>query len=130
MGHITPALNLPIVLDIPPIISASRAPIPIDLKADRDTAIELGVKGIAMAMIALITGVLLKGILWVVRLRTLSRWTVVAATGLPALYIALLMLSALPIHATLLWITLAFVPAAVFALLRWLTTRAIVGRRR
>jgi len=130
MGHITPAINFPFVLDAPPIITASRAPIPIDISADREKTIELAGKGIALALIALVAGVLLKGILWVVRLRKLSRWTVVAATGLPALYIAALMLSALPIHATLLWITLAFVPAAVFALLRWMTTRAIVGRGR
>jgi hypothetical protein len=130
MGHITPAIEMPVVLDAPPYIAASRAPIPMDVVAEQDLAIKLVGKGLVLAAAALLIGTVLKGILWVLRLRPLHRWSVFVVTGLPALYIALLMLSALPVHATLLWLTLAFVPAAALALLRWFATRAIVGRGR
>ncbi len=129
MGHTTPAIHLPIAIDAPPVIVASRAPTPMDLQGDRKTAMTIAAKGVLIALAALAAGLLLKGILWLVRLRGAARWAVVGVMGATTAYVTLLMLSALPKEAAMLWATLAFVPAALFGILRWFATAAIVRRR-
>lgn len=128
MGHITPALRLPMAIDFPPYITASRAPIPLDVEKDRDQVIELLGKGFGIAGILLIAGLILKGIFRIIRLRKISDVTVLLLLGVPALYVAALMVSALPIQAIGLWATIAFIPAAIYAILRWGLTKAIVRR--
>ncbi|TNE57097.1 MAG: TIR domain-containing protein [Alphaproteobacteria bacterium] len=128
MGHIKPALRLPMALDLPPYITASRAPVPLDVTKDRDELVYLLGKGFVLASILLLAGLFFKGFFKLIRLQRLSNISVVLMLGLPTLYIAALMVSALPIQAMGLWATIAFLPAAVYALLRWIATKAIVRR--
>ena len=72
---------------------------------------------------------LLKMLLWLVRLRPLSRRLLTTALFGVSAYTALLMLSALPIEALWLWLTLAFVPAALLASTRWLVLGPLLGGR-
>ena len=81
-----------------------------------------------MAAVLLIVGLILKGIFGVIRLRQISDMAVLLLLGIPALYVAALMVSALPIQAIGLWATIAFIPAAIYAILRWGLTKAVVRR--
>jgi len=63
---------------------------------------------------------IVKGVFWVARARDIARPIVATVLFLMTGYLALLMASALPAEALSLWATLAFVPAAAFALLRWI----------
>lgn len=127
MGHITPAVKFPIALDRPPLVKASRAPVPLDVNDDRTELIDLAEKGFGLAVILLVVGLLLKGGLKLVRLRGAARWAIVGVLGAGALYIALVMLTALPIQAAFLWLTLGFVPAAILAVARWSASRTMVA---
>ncbi|MFQ5564046.1 MAG: toll/interleukin-1 receptor domain-containing protein [Parvularculaceae bacterium] len=129
MGHVDSAISLPIAIDLPPVFVASRAPVPVKFFDQPETGGLLLAKGVGIAFAALVIGLLLKGLLWLVRLRPLARWVLTTALFLIAAYVGLLMASALPGEALSLWLTLAFAPAAAFALLRWIL-RALVFRSR
>jgi hypothetical protein len=129
MGHITPALRLPQAIDLPPYLTASRAPIPLDIQEDRKKLLDLMVKGLGLAGALLFAGLILKYIFKLVRLERASNASVILFLGLPALYITALMISALPIQAVTLWATVAFLPAAIYAILRLILSRTISRKR-
>jgi len=130
MGHIAPAIRLPVALDQPPYFTASRAPVPMDFRAQPNAAAELLGKGLFIAAVLAIAALFLKGVLWVLRLRPLARMSLIVALGATALYVAALIASALPIEALWLWLTLAFVPAAILAVGRWLVLGSLLGSGR
>lgn len=127
MGHIKSAIDLPMAIDTPPAFVSSQAPVPVNFNADPKAGLMLLAKGLAMAFALLIVALLVKGFFWIVGLRPVSRITVVASLFAVAAYAGLLMASALPAEALALWLTIAFVPATVFALLRW-AWRALILR--
>jgi hypothetical protein len=129
MGHVKPALRLPMSLDVPPYLAASRAPVPMDFKANPDAALDLLWKGLLVAGALTLGALLLKSVLWVVRLRPLARLALVAALFGVAVYAALIMVSALPIEALWLWLTAGFVPAAILATVRWLSLGVLASGR-
>lgn len=128
MGHITPAVELPVAIDQPPWFVASRAPVPVDLMAHRDKATEFAIKGLGIAGALLLLGIVLNLFMRLIRQSRLSRWMVVTPLGIVAFYVAALMLSAFPAEATFLWLTIAFVPMTVLAFVRWGLTTALGGR--
>lgn len=128
MGHITPALKLPRAIDQPPYFVASRAPVPVDLVADQDKAMSYLVKGLGIAGALLLAGIILRFVFSLVRQTSLARWAVVGSLGVVASYIALLMLSAFPAEATMLWLTFAFVPMTVLVFARLIASTVIGGR--
>ncbi|GGY53931.1 toll/interleukin-1 receptor domain-containing protein [Parvularcula lutaonensis] len=128
VGHIESAVKLPVPIDLPPVAMASRAPTPMDFAENRqDTPFLIG-KGFATAVALLMTGLLLKALFSVTPLRKMARLMIPALTGLGVVYYLALMLSALPVEASMLWGTLLFVPAAVFALFRWLLAVSLFKR--
>lgn len=129
MGHVDSAIRLPMAIDLPPVFVASRAPVPVKFLDNPEVGGLLLAKGAAIAFATLIVGLLLKGLFWVARLRPVARWSSATLLFLVAAYAGLLMASALPVEALSLWVTLAFAPAAAFALLRWIV-RATVFRSR
>jgi hypothetical protein len=126
VGHITAAAQLPFTLDLPPVAMASRAPVPMDVDSDRRALLLVVGKGLATAAAALMTGLLLKGLLMLTPAKGVARKVTPAITGLAVLYYGALMLSALPVEATMLWATLLFGPAAFFAFIRWLLAASIL----
>lgn len=128
MGHITPALALPRAIDYPPYFVASRAPVPVDLMANQDKALEYLIKGLGIAGVLLLAGLVLRLVFRLLRRTSLARWAVVGPLGVVAIYLAVLMLSALPAEAAFLWLTFAFVPMTVLVIARWLVTTVLGGR--
>ena len=128
MGHVSPALDLPQAIDQPPYFVASRAPVPVDLAEDRRVVQDYAIKGFGIAFALLFGALVLKGILSLIRQRTLSRWVIVGSLGVVTGYVALLMLSAFPVEATYLWLLVAFVPMTVLAILRYVMTLSTGGR--
>lgn len=128
VGHIASAIDLPVPIDLPPVAMASRAPTPMDFAGNRQDTLFLVGKGFATAVALLMAGLLLKALLSVTSLKKFARLVTPAFTGLGVLYYFALMLSALPIEASMLWGTLLFVPAAVFALMRWLLAVSLLKR--
>lgn len=128
VGHIDSAIDLPVALDLPPLFIASQAPAPVDFAGRPGKAVSLAVKGTAAAVGALLIGLFLKLALWLAGARGFARRMVVGALALAAIYIAALIASALPAEALALWATLAFVPATIFAALRWLWRQTILRR--
>jgi len=128
VGHINSAIDLPIAIDTPPLFVTSQAPAPVDFAKDPTAAAYLLGKGVAIASILLLGALLIKGLLWLIRARAIARPVVVATLFAVAAYTGLLMASALPAEALSLWATLAFVPAAGFALFRWIFRATILRR--
>jgi TIR domain/WD domain, G-beta repeat len=126
MGHISSAINLPMAIDTPPVFVSSRAPVPVDFKEHPAKAANLLGKGVIIAAALLLGALLIKGVLWIARARAIARLVVVTALFAVAAYVGLLIASALPAEALALWLTLAFVPATVFALLRWVWRATIL----
>ena len=132
MGHIDSAIDLPMAIDTPPVFISSQAPAPVDFKNNPDIAMNLATKGFAAAFALLLGALILKGFFWLIRLRSLSRVMVVGSLFVVATYIGVLIASALPAEALSLWAVLAFIPATMFALLRWIwraTILANINRR-
>ena len=134
MGHIDSAIDLPMAIDLPPLFVSSQAPVPVNFKDDPKAAAMLLGKGVAAAFAILFGALIIKGIFWVARARPVARMIVVTALFVTAGYIGLLIASALPAEALALWLTLAFIPATIFALFRWIwrvtILRNITQRRR
>ncbi|MEM8772843.1 MAG: TIR domain-containing protein [Pseudomonadota bacterium] len=120
VGHIDSAIDLPMAIDTPPAFVSSQAPVPVNFSNDPATGAMLLGKGFAIAFILLIALLALKGLFWVVRLRPVARLTAVTGLFVVSAYAGLLIASALPAEALALWLTIAFIPATVFALLRWM----------
>ena len=126
MGHIDSAIDLPMAIDAPPAFVSSQAPVPVDFSKEPKTGLILLAKGFAIAFGLLLLALILKGFFWVVGLRPVSRLMVVGSLFVVAAYAGLLMASALPAEAMALWLTIAFVPATIFALLRWVWRATIL----
>ncbi|MEO1251030.1 MAG: TIR domain-containing protein [Pseudomonadota bacterium] len=120
MGHIRSAIDLPVSLDLPPVFVSSQAPVPVDFSKDKEFAGQLIGKGFAVAAALLIAALLAKGFFWVIGLRPVARLSVVGTLFVAAAYVGVLIAATLPVEALALWLTIAFVPATLFALLRWL----------
>ncbi len=120
VGHINSAIDLPMAIDTPPLFVSSQAPVPVNFAKDPKAAGYLLGKGIAIAFAILFAALIVKGFFWVIRAHAIARPIVVTALLVVAAYVGLLIASALPAEALSLWLTLAFVPATVFALLRWM----------
>ena len=129
MGHVKPALRLAAAIDAPPVLSASRAPVPMDFRGDPMKAGKLLAKGAGLAIAMTLAALIVKALLWMFRLRPIARWAVTATLFAGAAYAGLLMASALPIEALWLWLTLAFVPAAILSLLRWVIAASFSSRK-
>jgi WD40 repeat protein len=127
VGHVTAAMRLPVAIDAPPYFVASRAPTPVDFRGDPGAAGALLGKGAIIASALALSALFLKGLLWAVRIRPASRLTLTGTLGAVSLYLAALIASALPIEALWLWLTLAFVPAAILAFARWLVLGPLLG---
>lgn len=126
MGHINSAIDLPMAIDTPPAFVTSQAPVPVNFLKDKQAGLYLLGKGFVIAFALLLTALLLKGFFWVIGLRPVARIMVVGVLFAVASYAGLLMASALPAEALALWLTIAFVPATIFALLRWIWRAAIL----
>ena len=120
MGHIKSAIDLPMAIDLPPFFVASQAPVPVDFAKEPETAGTLIGKGVFVAFVLLIGSLILKGIFWLVRLKPVARLSVVGVLFAAAGYTGLLIAATLPIEALALWLTIAFVPATLFAFMRWM----------
>ena len=129
VGHTQPAIHAPVVFDQPPVLFASRAPTSAQLLEHPDRAGYLLGKGIAIALGALLAGLLIKGISMLLKQERAARWVVVWTLGLAAAYVLAMMLTDLPIEASYLWLIAGFVPAAAFALLLWLGKATIFRSR-
>ncbi len=127
MGHIKSAIDLPIAIDTPPVFVTSQAPVPVDFKRNPKKGLYLLGKGIAAAFILLIGALILKGILWVSGARAIARPVVVVVLFTVTAYLGLLTASALPGEALALWLTIAFIPATVFAMMRWVWRKTILS---
>ena len=119
VGHIKSAIDLPFAIDTPPVFVTSQAPVPFDFPSEPLRGVELLGKGIAVAAAITAIALLIKGLLWILRLRTFARPAVVTTLLGVTAYLGVLIASALPVEALSLWATAAFIPAAAFALLRW-----------
>ncbi len=119
VGHIDSAIDLPFAIDQPPYFVSSQAPVPVDFRADPNFAGSLLGKGTFFAFALTFVALIAKGVFWVARMRPVARPIVVTVLFLMSGYLGLLIASALPAEALALWLTLAFVPATVFAMLRW-----------
>jgi len=126
MGHINSAIDLPMAIDTPPVFISSQAPVPVNFKKDPAAAANLLGKGVVIAFALLLGALLVKGVFWFAGARAIARPIVVTALLVVSTYVGLLTASALPAEALALWLTLAFVPATVFALLRWIWRAAIL----
>ena len=126
MGHIDSAIDLPIAIDTPPAFVSSQAPVPVDFAKEPQTGATLLGKGFAMAFGLLLVALLVKGFFWVIGLRAVARPVVVIVLFAVAAYSGLLIASALPAEALALWLTIAFVPATIFALFRWVWRATIL----
>ncbi len=126
MGHINSAIDLPMAIDTPPVFVSSQAPVPVDFKKHPTEATNLLGKGVLIAAALLLAALIVKGILWVVKARAPARLVVVTVLFAVSAYVGLLIASALPGEALALWLTLAFVPATIFALLRWVWRATIL----
>lgn len=126
MGHISSAIDLPMAIDTPPVFVSSRAPVPVDFKKHPAKAANLLGKGILIAAALLLAALLIKGVLWIARARAIARLVVVTVLFVVSAYVGLLIASALPGEALALWLTLAFIPATIFALLRWVWRATIL----
>ncbi|HXI86029.1 MAG TPA: WD40 repeat domain-containing protein, partial [Parvularculaceae bacterium] len=118
VGHIRPAIRIPLAVDAPPVLYASRAPTPVNIRTDSRVIGYSLAKGVGLALALIAIGLLLKGILHLVRLRGASSFALAAAMTIGVAYAALVMLTALPLEAFILWITVAFAPAVALAGLR------------
>ncbi|MHA7872098.1 MAG: WD40 repeat domain-containing protein, partial [Hyphococcus sp.] len=120
MGHIDSALDLPIAIDTPPVFVSSQAPAPFDFKGNPEkTGLMLG-KGVAAAFAFLLGALIIKGVFWFSGARAIARPVVVSVLFAVTAYLGLLIAATLPAEALALWLTIAFVPATVFALMRWI----------
>ncbi len=126
MGHISSAIDLPMAIDTPPVFVSSQAPVPVDFNKHPQEAAYLLGKGVLIAAVLLLAALIIKGVLWVVKARAIARTVVVTALFAVSAYVGLLIASALPAEALALWLTLAFVPATIFALLRWIWRATIL----
>ncbi len=126
MGHIDSAIDLPMAIDAPPAFVSSQAPVPVNFGKEPKTGLMLLAKGFAIAFGLLLLALTLKGFFWIVGLRPVSRLMVVGSLFVVAAYAGLLMASALPAEAMALWLTIAFVPATIFAMLRWVWRATIL----
>ncbi|MBL4620286.1 MAG: TIR domain-containing protein [Marinicaulis sp.] len=133
MGHIKSAIDLPMAIDTPPVFISSQAPVPVDFKKHPETGAYLLGKGVVIAFALLIGALIVKGVLWIAGARSIARLVVVTVLFAVTAYLGLLTASALPGEALALWLTIAFIPATVFAMLRWVWRRTILrnvtGRR-
>ncbi|MFZ1990073.1 MAG: TIR domain-containing protein [Alphaproteobacteria bacterium] len=129
VGHINGAFHSPVVLDLPPVVFANRAPTPANLIEHPKRLGYLIGKGIVLALATLIIGLLLKGIAALLHLSGPTRWITSGVLALACLYILAVMLTDLPIEASYLWVILMFLPAAIFSLLLWLARSVFVRRR-
>ena len=127
MGHIKSAIDLPMAIDTPPLFVSSQAPVPVDFAKDPKAAGYLLGKGVAIAFAILFAALIVKGFFWMIKARAIARPIVVAALFAVSAYVGLLIASALPAEALSLWLTIAFIPATVFALLRWMWRSAILS---
>ncbi|HXZ67935.1 MAG TPA: hypothetical protein VEH07_05050, partial [Alphaproteobacteria bacterium] len=123
------AFHSPIVLDLPPVVFANRAPTPANLIENPSRLGYLLGKGIVLAIAVLVVGLLLKGIAALLHLSGPTRWVTIGVLALACLYILAVMLTDLPIEASYLWAILTFLPAAIFSLLLWLARSVFVRRR-
>jgi WD40 repeat protein len=130
VGHTNPALRLPIALDVPPVLFASHAPTSANLIGDPMRAGNLLVRGLSLAAVVLLIGLLLKGIMMLFRSRGGAQWAVVTTLGAASIYIFALTLSGLPIEASYLWLIFGFVPAALLSVFLWLVLSMLAGARR
>lgn len=120
MGHIKSAIDLPLPIDIPPFLVSSQAPAPVQFSEHPGKAGMMFGKGFVIAFTVLFAALVVKGVFWFTKARKIAQTIVVSALFLASGYIAALIASALPVEALSLWATLAFVPATLFAILRWL----------
>ncbi len=127
MGHIDSAIDLPMAIDTPPAFVSSQAPVPVNFAKDPGRGLYLLAKGFVIAFALLLIALLFKGFFWIVGLRPVARVAVVVSLFAVAAYAGLLIASALPAEALALWLTIAFVPATILALLRW-AWRALILR--
>lgn len=128
VGHVASAVDVPVVLDLPPVAVASRAPQPMAFAAEpRETAFLLA-KGFAIGLAVLVAGLIVKGIISLTPARRHARLVTPTLGAAAVLYLAALMLSALPLEATMLWATLCFAPATALALVRWLMAGVLFRR--
>lgn len=127
MGHIDSAVDLPFPLDTPPVFVSSQAPVPVNFKKDPAAGAFLLGKGVAIAFALLLAALIFKGLFWVVKARAVARAVVVTSLFAVAVYCGLLISSALPAEALALWLTIAFIPATVLALLRWIWRTTILA---
>ena len=119
MGHIKSAIDLPLPIDLPPFFVSSQAPAPVKFKQSPTTAGYMFGKGFTIAFVILAAALVVKGLLLLFKARRLSGAIVVTALFSVTAYLTLLIASTLPVEALSLWATLAFVPATLFAVLRW-----------
>ena len=120
MGHIKSALDLPLAIDTPPVFVSSQAPVPFDFKRHPKKGAMMLAKGIAAAFALLIGALIVKGVFWFTGARSIARPIVVTVLFAVASYLGLLIAATLPAEALALWLTIAFVPATIFAMLRWI----------
>ena len=126
MGHIKSAIDLPFAIDTPPVFVSSQAPVPVDFRNNPNSAASLLGKGIGIAFTILFASLLVKGVFWFSNARGIAQPIVTTVLFAVAAYVGLLIASTLPAEALALWATLAFVPATIFAMLRWAWRSAIL----
>jgi WD40 repeat protein len=127
MGHIKSAIDLPMAIDTPPVFISSQAPVPVDFKKHPETGAYLLGKGVAIAFALLIGALIIKGILWIAGAHSIARPVVVTVLFAVSAYLGLLIAATLPGEALALWLTIAFIPATVFAMLRWVWRKTILS---
>lgn len=120
MGHIDSAFDLPMAIDTPPVFVSSQAPVPFDFQRHPKKGALMLAKGVAAAFALLLGALIVKGVFWFAKARAIARPVVVTVLFVVASYLGLLIAATLPAEALALWFTIAFVPATVFALLRWI----------
>ncbi len=126
MGHIKSALDLPLAIDTPPLFVSSQAPVPFDFQRHpKEGAMMLG-KGIAAAFALVFGALIVKGVFWIAGAHQMARPVVVTVLLVVTSYLGLLIAATLPGEALALWLTIAFVPATVFAMLRWVWRTTIL----
>lgn len=126
MGHIKSAIDLPMALDTPPAFVSSQAPVPVNFQNDPSSAASMLAKGVSIGFVILIAALILKGFFWIIGARTIARAVVVTVLMVICGYLSLLIASTLPAEALALWLTIAFIPATVLALLRWIWRATIL----
>lgn len=126
VGHIKSALDLPMAIDTPPVFVSSQAPVPVNFEGNLDKAGMMLGKGVAAAFALLLGALIVKGVFWFSGARSIARPIVVTVLFAAAAYVGLLIAATLPAEALALWFTIAFVPATIFALMRWLWRATIL----